>query len=108
MSERREPLYHLVRASEWDGNATTYAPPSLAAEGFIHFSTAEQLPATSMRYYADVDDLLVITVDPSVVAGEIVWEDLAGNGDFPHLYGPLELTAVTAVTPYRAGDPFPR
>ncbi len=99
-------IHHLVSASEWDDGTDPYAPASLAAEGFIHFSTAEQIPATSMRYYADVDDLLVVTVDPTLVTADIVWEDLAGNGDFPHLYGPLELSAVTSVTPYKPGEAF--
>ena len=100
-------LHHLVAASEWAAATDPYRPASLATEGFIHFSTAEQIPATSLRYYADVDDLLVLEVDPRAVTAEVRWEDLHGTGVFPHLYGELPLAAVVAAVPYRAGDPFP-
>ena len=49
-------LHHLVSAAEWSGVGDEYRPASLAAEGFIHFSTADQIPATSLRYYAEVAD----------------------------------------------------
>lgn len=100
-----ESLHHLASRVEWqDGQAgPTYQPPSLAAEGFIHFSTTEQVPATSLRYYADVDDLIVVTVDPDRLSGELRWENLTGTGVFPHLYAPLPLDAVIAVRDYVAG-----
>ena len=97
-------LYHLVPAAEWSANAgDDYRPTSLRTEGFIHFSTAEQIPATSLRYYANVDDLLVVTVDPDAIPDEIRWEDLHGTGRFPHLYAPLPLAAVIDVRGYTAG-----
>ena len=105
MSER---LHHLVSAAEWaEVGDDTYRPASLASEGFVHFSTADQIPATSLRYYADVTDLLVLSVDADAVTAEIRWEDLHGTGVFPHLYGPLPMAAVVTVTPYTPGAPFP-
>ena len=102
-----ESLHHLATKSEWEGGQIdgTYAPSSLDAEGFIHFSTTDQVPATSLRHYADVTDLVVITVDPALVSGEIRWENLTGTGVFPHLYARLELDAVVSVAPYLAGEP---
>ena len=99
-------LHHLVSASEWAGVGDEYRPASLDAEGFIHFSTAEQIPATSLRYYADVTDLLVITVDTERVDADVIWEDLHGTGVFPHLYGPLATEAVVGTQPYAPGEPF--
>ena len=99
-------LHHLVSAAEWAEVSDVYRPDSLAGEGFIHFSTAEQIPGTSLRYYAEVTDLLVLTVDPARVAAEVRWEDLHGTGVFPHLYGPLPADAVVTTTPYTAGEVF--
>lgn len=100
-------IHHVVRAADWSPSATEYMPASLATEGFIHFSTAAQLDATVQRYYRDVHDLLVVTVAIDALAAELRWEDLAGTGVFPHLYGPLNVEAVRDVSPYRAVHPAP-
>ena len=62
---------------------------TLAEEGFIHCSYDDQLEATIGRYYADLDEVVVVTLDPELLSSEIKVE----NG-FPHVYGPLELEAV--------------
>lgn len=99
-------LHHLVSATEWADVGDEYRPASLDEEGFIHFSTAQQIPGTSLRYYADVADLVVLTVDPDRVDAEVRWEDLHGTGVFPHLYGALPTSAVVRVEPYTPGEPF--
>ena len=96
-------LYHLVAAGDWPGDDEDYQPSSLATEGFIHLSTASQVAATSLRYYADVADLLLVAIDPDALVAEVRWEDLVGHGDFPHLYGALNRSAVVSVTPYTPG-----
>ncbi len=102
-------VHHLVRSIEWNDAVTTaYSPLSLIEEGYIHFSTSEQVPETSQRYYKGVPDLLLVTVDVTRLTAELRWEDLAGHGEFPHLYGPLNLDAVTDVRPYRVGAPVSR
>jgi uncharacterized protein (DUF952 family) len=96
-------VHHLVRAIDWsDVTGTKYSPPSLSEDGFIHFSTGEQVPQTVERYYSNVDDLLVVTVDVNKLTAELRWEDLTGHGEFPHLYGPLDIDAVTDVRRYSA------
>lgn len=102
-------IYHLVVADDWPGwpeaGWREYAPASLAREGFIHFSTADQVSATALRYYADVERLLLVEVDAARLDPELLrWEDLSGHGAFPHLYGPLPAQAVNSVRRYRPGD----
>jgi uncharacterized protein (DUF952 family) len=66
------------------------------ADGFIHFSTASQLKETLARYYAGVTDILLIAVDEAELGPALKWEHAPSRGeDFPHLYGPLPLSAVT-------------
>ncbi len=104
---KTEIIYHIISPAEW---ATAqergeYEPSSIEAEGFIHFSTAEQVPATSLRHYADAGELLVMSIAVDRLAGELVWENLTDTGTYPHLYQTLGLDAVLDVAPYVAGDP---
>jgi uncharacterized protein (DUF952 family) len=70
---------------------------SLADEGFIHASTAQQLPGVLARFYADYpEDLVVLEIDPDRLDVPLVYEvgDPATGERFPHLYGPLDPAAV--------------
>jgi len=97
-------VHHLVIPAEWDAVAEpTYEHSSLAVEGFIHFSSTAQVPQTSLRYYSNDDDLLLITVAVARLTSELRWEE-SGHGEFPHLYGPLNLDAVLRVDAYSPGD----
>ena len=103
-------ILHLVSSDDWDAAqaAGRYAPPSLAAEGFIHFSTPAQLLRTAGRFYAGRSDLLVLWVDPARLEPELRYEQPPASDPgaaelFPHLYGPLELEAVIEVSPLVLG-----
>jgi uncharacterized protein (DUF952 family) len=65
------------------------------ADGYIHLSSVEQLAATAARHYAGQSGLILLTVDLALVEG-VVWEPSRGGALFPHIYGPLPVTAVTA------------
>jgi uncharacterized protein (DUF952 family) len=66
-------------------------------DGFIHFSTAKQAAETVARHFAGQNDLLLIAVDASALGERLRWEPSRGGALFPHLYGPLDLTAVRRV-----------
>jgi len=84
-------------AGRFDG-----APVDLA-DGFIHFSTADQVRGTAARHFAGRADLLLIAVDAEALGPALKWEPSRGGALFPHLYGPLGLTAVRAVGPLPLG-----
>lgn len=93
-------IYHILPRVDWAAAqvAGSYRPASLASQGFIHFSRVEQVLQVAGNFYQDAGDLLLLTVAAEKVKGEIRYEDLLGEGQrFPHLYGPLELSAVVAV-----------
>jgi uncharacterized protein (DUF952 family) len=89
-------IYHLLRAGDWPVEGVcAYRPPSLAAEGFIHCSTAEQVAATASRYYSGVADLHVLELEVEALTAQLVWENTTGGTEpFPHLYGPINEAAV--------------
>ena len=69
------------------------------ADGFIHFSTADQVASTLAKHFAGRDDLLLIAVDAALMGEKIVYERPRGNMLFPHLYQPLEMQYVLWVKP---------
>jgi uncharacterized protein (DUF952 family)/GNAT superfamily N-acetyltransferase len=99
-------VYHLVAGAEWEQTQghSHYRAPSLASEGFIHFSTLEQVAGSANRYYAGRQDVLLLEIDPDKLATPLVYE-APKNPDraherFPHLYAPLNLNAVVRVLHY--------
>lgn len=99
-----EPIFHIARAVDWAmaAAAGVYTRSTLDKtideEGFMHASFAHQVAGVAQRYYQGVDEpLVLLTIDPSLVAHEIKIE----NG-YPHVYGPLNTSAVTNVEPFDA------
>jgi uncharacterized protein (DUF952 family) len=103
-------LLHLCTAEEWDAAraAGAVAPPSLAEVGFVHLSTPEQVTLPADRLFRGRPDVLLLVIDPARIGAEIRWEPgVPGDPEsmrFPHAYGPIPTTAVTATLPYRPGD----
>ena len=96
-----EVLLHIAEPDDWDDADTHYRPPSLAAEGFVHLSTVDQVEATTRRHYAGRTGLLLLRIDASALGdAELRWEAAPEGGTFPHLYGPLPVDAVTEVRPW--------
>lgn len=104
-------ILHLVGAAAWDAvpPGGTYAPESLATAGFVHCTgdDATLLTVINAFYRDEPGELVVLTIDESRLASEVRWEAPAHpNPDapppgadavlFPHVYGPLERSAVVA------------
>jgi uncharacterized protein (DUF952 family) len=97
-------IFHLVVQDAWGAVTGPYAPPSLVAEGFVHCSTAAQVEHVAAERFAGRDDLLVLTIDPSLLTTEVKWEDSHADGErFPHVYGPIHPEAIVAVAPFAPG-----
>ena len=64
-------------------------------DGFIHFSTSEQLKETLKKYFKSKSPLYLLEVETDNL--EFVWEISRNNQLFPHLYEPLPLSMVTKV-----------
>lgn len=94
-------LFHLLTPSAWDAAvaAGEHRPASLADEGFVHFSGAEQVEGTANLLYADVPELIVVEFDPNLLGGlEVLLERAPGTDQsFPHVYGPIPASAAVAV-----------
>ena len=92
-------IYHIVSATDWatQESQPDYEASSLQTEGFIHLSTKKQVDGVLSRYYQNVPDLLLLHVDVDKLTHELRYEMATNNDQFPHLYGPLNKTAVIAI-----------
>ncbi len=111
-------IYHLVTRDEFLHSIAgeKYAPPSIAHDGFLHCSGD---PETALRVLEDYfaserRPILVLRIDVERVEAEVRFEapaPLPGAGTthlrpgtlFPHVYGPLDLSAVTGVATVARG-----
>jgi uncharacterized protein (DUF952 family) len=93
-------IYKIVASAEWMASSGDYGGSAHdKADGFLHFSTAEQLTETLRLYYADADDLILVAATADACEG-LRWEHSASRGqDFPHLYGPLTCDAMKWARP---------
>ena len=97
-------IYHIVSRPDWERAAGgPYRADSLAAEGFIHCSNADQVASSANRFFAAADRLLVLCLDADRL-GPALKDEPAGDGElFPHVYGPIPPDAVVEVCPLRRG-----
>lgn len=103
-----EPILHLTERSLWDEARAkgmyeiSTRGKTLQDEGFIHCSTRTQLPRTAAAFFADLDDLVVLVVDPDRLDVPVRYEAARPGGEeFPHVYGPIPVDAVVGVEPWR-------
>lgn len=79
--------------------------PADIADGFVHFSTADQLGATLARHFAGQDGLWLLAVESEAetIAPALEWEPARGGALFPHLYGALRLADIVRAEALRLG-----
>ena len=101
-----QPLFHLALSLDWTAAQTSgvYRTSTrgltLEQVGFIHCSWEEQVSDTYERFYRDLDQVLLLKLDPDNLEAPLR-ADAGPNGElFPHVYGPLQLNAIRQVSTY--------
>lgn len=93
-------IFHLITEQDWESvsGAQHWRPPSLAEEGFIHCSAdEEQAMRVVARLYPNRADMLALEVDTEKLNSPLVSEASRSGEIYPHIYGPLDLSAVVKV-----------
>jgi len=107
-----EFIYKLFRNSEWEQvkNSTAFVGSSDdLRDGFLHFSSADQVRTTCDLHFHGEHSLVMAAVDASALGAALKWEVSRGGAKFPHLYRPLNLDEVHWVFEIRRdahGDPI--
>ena len=90
-------IFKIVPRSLWqeavEADVFKGAPVDLA-DGFIHFSTAEQVRETAAKHFAGKRDLLLAAFDAADFGDALKWEPSRGGALFPHLYGDFKPAAA--------------
>ncbi len=101
-----ERIFHIATAADWrrtlgTGTYTTStAGRTLEEEGFIHASRRDQVQGVFDRYYAGLgEDLVLLTIDPTRLTEADVRVEAVGDDSYPHVYGPINRSAVVEVVP---------
>ncbi|MFK4824368.1 DUF952 domain-containing protein [Paenochrobactrum sp. BZR 588] len=100
-------IYKIVPQKMWQeaeqSGIFTGAPVDLA-DGYIHFSTADQVKATAAKHFASQNDLLLVLVDSVKLGDQLKYEVSRGGALFPHLYASLDLQFVHSVVALPVGE----
>jgi len=100
-------IFKIVGVGEWraaEAAEVFVGSPVDKADGYIHFSTAEQAPQTAAKWFAGRGDLVLAAVDANALGSALRWEPARGGALFPHLYGALALDAVVWARPLPLGE----
>jgi uncharacterized protein (DUF952 family) len=95
-------IYKICEQASWRAAVQAGAYRGSAVDegdGFIHFSTGDQLAETAAKHFAGQSDLMLIAVDSDALGAALKWEPSRGGDLFPHLYGTLVIPAVRWAKP---------
>lgn len=98
-------ILHITKRQQWDQaqQAGTYRGDTLDTEGFIHCSTPQQIVKTANKYFYNQKRLVILCIESDKVQAEIKYEGVEED-KFPHIYGPLNIDAVTQVLDFEPGE----
>lgn len=93
-------IYKIATKKQWadaEANRMFYGAPIDLEDGYIHFSTAAQARETAAKHFAGQDNLVLVSIDETILGDALKYEVSRGDQLFPHLYGKLSMDAVTEV-----------
>ena len=93
-------IYKICSASAWreaERRGAFRGSADDLRDGFIHFSTPGQVAETARRHFSGQSGLFLVAVNADALDDSLHWEPSRNDELFPHLYGELDLGAVTAV-----------
>ena len=100
-------IFHIATLADWKQaqESGTYATStygrSLDEEGFIHAARHDQVPTVRDVIYAEVTEpLVVLEIETDLLDAE-VRDEQVGDEVYPHVYGPIPVSAVVAWRPAR-------
>jgi phosphopantothenoylcysteine decarboxylase/phosphopantothenate--cysteine ligase len=98
-------IVHICTRAAWQNAQERgfYQAASLQSEGFIHASRPDQVLKVANRFYAQAKDLVLLWIEAGKLTAPLRWE-ASGGETFPHIYGPIDLAAVSAALEFSPGE----
>ena len=85
-------IYKIMDQALWQQFQTDRVSAGSAVDlrdGFIHFSTGDQVAETARRHFSGQTDLILVAVAVEPLGAALRWEPSRQQDLFPHLYRPL-------------------
>jgi uncharacterized protein (DUF952 family) len=102
----QDTLLHIAERTHWESAraagvsyTTSTLGRTLDEEGFVHCSSdMAQVDGVLGRFYTGInqEDLVLLVIDVSQLDAPVRYEPV-GDDVFPHVYGPISLSAVIDV-----------
>lgn len=86
-------IYKIVEQAEWQQavvRGVYRGSPDDLRDGFVHFSTQDQLEGTARKHFSGRPGLMLVAIDALSLGASLKWEPSRGGELFPHLYAPLD------------------
>lgn len=99
-------VYKILRRDEWEqlkSDGQTMGSAVDIQDGFVHFSTAQQLGGTAAKHFTGETGLTLLACDGASMGERLHWEPSRGGALFPHLYSTLSLQDVLWHQPLELG-----
>jgi uncharacterized protein (DUF952 family) len=99
-------IYHMCPADTWQEAVRAgvyHGTDDDRRDGFIHFSTADQIAESARRHRAGQAGLVLIALESPRLGDRLKWEKSRRGALFPHLYGPLDPAEAASVHPLPLG-----
>ena len=97
----KENLYKILTSQEWEiSKASGFITTELDSnDGFIHLSSAAQLPTTLALYFSDHEEVILLLPELTQVQDKLIYEPVdpksKRSGKFGHLYAELKLSQIS-------------
>ena len=98
-----EKIFHITSKIDWETalKEGEYKADTLLTDGSIHCSRKDQVIETANRRFRGKSGLVLLSIDEPEVKAPIKYEPPPGKQTIhPHIYGPLNLNAVTEIYPF--------
>jgi uncharacterized protein (DUF952 family) len=99
-------IYHITTQQRWNDTQSQshYEAESFRSEGFIHCSDANQVIRVANHLFKNQPGLILLQIETEMLQSRLIYENLEGGEElFPHIYGPIGLDAIVAVSPFEPG-----
>lgn len=95
-------IYKTIAADAWaeaQQNGIFAGAAIDLADGYIHFSSSEQVEETVSKHFAGRNNLLLIAFNADRFGAALKWEISRGGALFPHFYGSLDPASAVWAKP---------
>ena len=99
-------IYKILTVDEWQAlerDGETAGAPVDLADGFVHFSTLNQVAETAAKHFSGHAGLMLLAVEADTLGMALKWEPSRGDALFPHLYAALRVVNVVWAKPLPLG-----